>query len=89
MSGDIWYNMVVNITPIITIDVKSQQLSQPVHHLVFMRHEAMNVAIERNRGVLMPEDLRKCFYVHPALQCTGGKSMPEGVKAPVRNFKAS
>ena len=64
-----------------------QELSKPVHHISLMLHQRMGVAIERNGRVFMPEDLGKRFYIHAALNGSGGERMPQGMKAFVRYFQ--
>lgn len=52
---------------------------------MFMRHEAVNIAIQRDGRVLVTEDFRQRFDIHSALQRAGGKGMPQGVKPAMRN----
>ena len=52
---------------------------------MFMRHETMNIAIQRDGRALVAEDLRQRFDIHSALQRTGGKGMPQGVKSAMRD----
>lgn len=52
---------------------------------MFMRHEAVNIAIQRDGRVLVTENFRQRFDIHTALQRTGGKGMPQGVKPAMRN----
>ena len=72
-------------SPIIVIGENSEQFSAAVHHLVFMRHEAVNIAIQRDGRVLVTEDFRQRFDIHSALQRAGGKGMPQGMKPAMRN----
>ena len=51
---------------------------------MFVRHKAVDIAIQRDRRVLMPQQLRQGFDIHSALQRTGGKGMPQGMEATVR-----
>lgn len=51
---------------------------------MFVRHEAVDIAVQRDRRVLMPQQLRQGFDIHSALQRTGGKGMPQGMEATVR-----
>ena len=44
-----------------------QELSEPVHHVGFMLHEGVGIAIEGDGRILMTEDLGERFYVHAAL----------------------
>ena len=71
------------------IGENSEQFSEAVHHLVFMRHEAVNIAIQRDGRVLVTEDFRQRFDIHSALQRAGGKGMPQGMKRAMRNVKAA
>ena len=52
---------------------------------MFMRHEAVNIAIQRDGRVLVTEDFRQCFDIHAALQRAGGKGVPQGMKPAMRN----
>lgn len=56
---------------------------------MFMRHQAVNIAVQRDRRVLMTEDFRERFDIHAALQRTGGKGMPQGMKPAMRNADAT
>ena len=62
----------------------SKQLPDPVHHLLFMLHKRVSVTVQSDGWILVSEDLGKRFYIHTALNGTGGKSMPQGVKSFVR-----
>ena len=83
-STNRWYDNPVTVAPIITIDVNSQQFPEAVHHVVFVRHEAVDVTVQRDRWVLVSQQLRQGFDIHSALQRTGGKGMPQGMEATVR-----
>ena len=63
-----------------------QELSELVHHVCFMLHKGMGIAIERDGWVLVTEDLGERLYVHTTFKGAGGKRMPQGMKALVRNF---
>ena len=52
---------------------------------MFMRHEAMYIAVQRDHRIFMTEDLRQRFDIHTTLQRAGGKGMPQGVKSAVRD----
>ena len=52
---------------------------------MFMRHEAVNIAIQRDGRILVTENFRQRFDIHSALQRTGGKGMTQGVKPAMRN----
>lgn len=67
-----------------TIDVNSQQFPEAIHHVVFVRHETVDVAVQRDRWVLMSQQLRQGFDIHSALQRPGCKGMPQGMEATVR-----
>lgn len=67
--------------------LRAQNLSEPVHHVGFMLHKGMCVAVERYGRVFVPEDLGERFYVHAAFEGAGGESMSQGVKALVGDFK--
>ena len=64
-----------------------QELSEPVHHVGFMLHEGVGIAVEGDGRVFVPEDLGERFHVHPAFKCAGGKRMPQGMKTFVRNIQ--
>ena len=84
------YNIEKERTLNIVIHVRSlgllQQLSEPVHHIGFMLHERMGIAIERNGRIFMTKDFGKRFHVHAAFEGAGSKRMPQRVKASVRYF---
>ena len=52
---------------------------------MFMQHEAVNIAIQRDGRVLVTEDFRQRFDIHSALQRAGGKGMPQGMKPEMWN----
>ena len=52
-----------------------------------MFHQGVGVAIERYGRVLVAEDLGERLYVHAAFEGAGGKRMPQGMKAFMRNFQ--
>ena len=52
---------------------------------MFMQHEAVNIAIQRDGRVLVTEDFRQRFDIHAALQRAGGKGMAQGMKPTMRN----
>ena len=54
-----------------------QQLSEPVHHIGFMLHKRVCVAVERDSRVFMPENLGERFYVHTAFEGAGGERVPQ------------
>ena len=56
---------------------------------MFMRHEAMDIAVQSDRRVFVTEDFREGFDIHAALQRTGSKGMPQGVKSAMRNPEAT
>lgn len=64
----------------------SQKLSEPVHHVCFMLHKRVSVAVKGNRWVLMTEDLGERLHVHTAFEGAGGKRMPQGMESLMRNF---
>ena len=74
----------------IVIHVRSlgllQQLSEPVHHIGFMLHKGVGVAIKRDGRVFMPEDLGERLYIHAAFNGAGGKGVPQGMESFVRNL---
>ena len=65
----------------------SQELPEPVHHVCFMLHKGMGIAVKRDGRILVAEDLGKRFYIHAAFEGAGGKGMPQGVKSFVRYFQ--
>ena len=66
--------------------VLSKQLSKPVHHVRFMLHEGVGIAVEGNGRVFVPEDLGERFHVHAAFEGTGGERMPQRMKSFVRDI---
>ena len=52
---------------------------------MFMWHEAVNIAVQRDGRVLVTEDFRQRFDIHSALQRTGGKGVSQGMKPAMRN----
>ena len=66
--------------------VPSKQLSEPVHHVRFMLHQGMGIAVECNCRIFVTENLGERLYVHAAFEGAGGESMPQGMEALVRNF---
>ncbi len=52
-----------------------------------MLHEGMRIAIERDGRIFMSENLGERLYVHSAFEGAGGKRMPQGMKAFVRNIQ--
>lgn len=56
---------------------------------MFMRHQAVNIAVQRDGRVLVTEDFRQRFDIHAALQCAGCKGMPQGMKPAMRNPDAT
>lgn len=63
-----------------------QQFPQLVHHVGFMLHKRVGVAVQSNCRVLVSEDLGERFYIHTAFDGAGGECMPQGMKALVRYF---
>ena len=53
-----------------------------------MLHKGMGIAVEREGRVLMTEYLGERLYIHSAFKGAGGKRMPQGMKALVRNIKS-
>lgn len=53
-----------------------------------MLHKGVNVTVEGNGRVFMPEYLGERFHVHTAFKSAGGKRMPQGVKAFVRDIQS-
>ena len=53
-----------------------------------MLHEGVRIAIEGNGRVLVAEDLGERFHVHAAFKGAGGKGMPQGMKALMRNIQS-
>ena len=64
----------------------SQELSEPVHHVGFMFHKRVSIAVEGNGRVFMSEDLGERLHIHAALEGAGGERVPQGVKALMRYF---
>ena len=75
-------NMLIHVRPF----GLSQKLSEPVHHIGFMLHKGMGIAVKRDGRVLVSEDLGECFYVHAAFEGARGKRMPQGMESFVRYF---
>ncbi len=63
-----------------------QELSEPVHHVGFMLHEGVGIAVEGDGRVFVPEDLGERFHVHPAFKCASSERVPQGMKSLVRYF---
>ena len=74
----------------IVIHVRSfgllQQLPEPVHHIGFMLHERMGIAIERDGRIFVTEYLGERFYVHSTFEGAGGKGMPQRMESLVRDI---
>ena len=64
-----------------------QQLTELIHHIRFMLHKGMGVAVERDGRVLVAKDLRERFNVHAAFEGAGSKRMPQGMKSLMRYFQ--
>ena len=64
----------------------SQELSEAVHHVGFMLHQGVSIAVECDGRVLVAEDLGKCFHVHTAFEGAGGERMPQGMESLMRNL---
>ena len=65
-----------------------KHLAEPVHHVGFMFHKGVGIAVERNGRVLMTENFGERLYVHATFEGAGGKGMPQGMKALVRNIQS-
>ena len=65
----------------------SQEFSQPVHHVGFMLHEGVGIAVERDGRIFVTEYLGERFYVHSTFEGAGGERVPQGMKAFVRNIQ--
>lgn len=50
-----------------------------------MRHQAVNIAVQRDGRVLVTEDFRQRFDIYAALQRAGSKGVPQGMKSAMRN----
>ena len=83
------YNIEEERTLNIVIHVRSfglsQELSELVHHVCFMLHKRMSIAVERNGRILMTENFRERFHIHTAFESAGGKRMPQRMKTLMRN----
>lgn len=64
-----------------------QEFPEPVHHVGFILHQGVGIAIERDGRVLVTEDLGERLYVHAAFKGTGGERVPQGMKPFVRYFQ--
>lgn len=53
-----------------------QELSELVHHVCFMLHKGMGIAIERDGWVLVTEDLGERLYVHTTFKRVRSKRKP-------------
>lgn len=62
-----------------------EKLTEAVHHIPFMFRKRMNITVERNRRVFMPEDFGQRFHIHAAFQRAGGKRMPQRMKPFMRD----
>ena len=65
-------NMLIHVRPF----GLSQKLSEPVHHVCFMLHKGMGIAVKRDCRAFMTKDLGERLYVHAAFEGAGGKRMP-------------
>ena len=61
-----------------------QKLFELVHHVGFMLHQGVSVAVQSDRRIFVPENLGQCFHVHSTFEGAGSKRMPQGVKSFVR-----
>ena len=52
-----------------------KQFAEAVHCLVFMWHQTMRIAVQRNHRILMPKYLRQCLDIHPAFKRPCRKGM--------------
>ena len=64
-----------------------QQSPKAVHHLRLVLHKGVGVAVERDGGITVAENLGKGTDVHAAFEGAGGESMAQGVKAAVRELQ--
>ena len=58
----------------------SQKLSEPVHHIGFMLHKRVSIAVERYSRILVTENLGERFHIHAVLQrqrCEGMSQIME------------
>ena len=85
------YNIEKERTLNIVIHVRSfgllQQFSELVHHVGFMLHKGVGIAVERDGRIFVTEDLGERFYVHAAFECASGKCVTQGMKALVQNIQ--
>ena len=65
-----------------------QHFSQFVHHRPLVFEHGMRVAVERDRRVFVPEDLRERLDVHAALECARREGVAKRMKALVRNVQS-
>ena len=63
-----------------------QKFSKAIHHHVLVLHEAVYIAVERDVGVLVPQDLGESFDIHTAFEGAGGERVPQRMKTPVRDM---
>ena len=63
-----------------------QELSEAVHHQMFVFHEAEDIPIERDGRIFVPQDLGERLHVHAALEGAGREGVPQGMKAAVRDM---
>ena len=65
--------------------LKSKVFTDLVHHGMLVFHERMHITVQRNRCILMPKRLGQCLDIHPALDRSRSKRVPECMKAAARD----
>ena len=64
-----------------------KKFSEPIHHVGFMFHKGMGVAVERDGRVFMPQNFGQGLYVHSAFQRARGKGVPQGMEALMQDIQ--
>ena len=81
ISNVFCYNIEKERTLNMVIHVRSfdllQELSEAVHHIGFMLHKGVGIAVERNDRGFMSKNFRERFYVHAAFEGACCKRMPQ------------
>ena len=58
-----------------------QEFTELIHHIPLMFHQGVNISVQCDGRIFMPEYFRKGFDIHAAFNCTGRKGMSECMEA--------
>ena len=88
--ADMCYNRYDKWSPNTLIDglyqlLKSKVFSDLVHHGMLVLHERMHIPVQRYRCIFVTERLRQCLDIHPALDRSRSKRVPECMEATARD----